>query len=688
MGEVWLVQHEVFRATRALKLLKPAFGMIDNDLAERMKREARVMKRLSYHPHAVIVHDAAVDIDQNVAYIDMDFIPGRSVDKLLEPGKPMPLEWTTQVLDQLCDVLQQAHDHGIVHRDLSPSNLVLEDRPDGQVHLRVLDFGIAKVLEPESCISDTSPTTEADRFLGKPTYASPEQFQGNPIDGRSDLYTVGVLLYEFLTGKRPFQGSRVSLAYDHCNTPPTRFAEASRGVRVPEEVERVVLRCLAKEPDERPQSPRALIDEWHRAARTPLALIHRWTGVAVPLEPEPPVPEPTWLDWLAKKSAILGVTIIGCLALLVLTYVVYPRRPDGPPPSPPPIRPQVIAFLEHHGFERVEGSEVAPGGLPTRVARSADRREFGWHQGVYLPAGYEPDPEKGKVGVLPLVLVSKGGSRFLLIKGQEFAMGAFDPQISDFTPEEKPGHLVRLSSFYIKETEVTFGEFDRFCEETKRGRNDPDLKESYYYAWVEQRQKMTEDELRGHPAVNIKRKLAEAYSHHGGGDLPSEAQWEYAARSQGKKQLYVWGANSFPRNVNIHKPIVVGIETLPVGLSTDDRTEQGVLDLAGNVREWCRDVWKIYPRIEPALDPVQGASSDEPNPAYAIRGGSYSTPTETARATWRSDLPGAESLAYRAKNDDYALDLGFRVVLEILEIPEDLIAGSEFKGGPRQERAP
>ena len=95
-----------------------------------------------------------------------------------------------------------------------------------------------------------------------------------------------------------------------------------------------------------------------------------------------------------------------------------------------------------------------------------------------------------------------------------------------------------------------------------------------------------------------------------------------------------------PNLVNIHKPIVVGIETLPVGLSTDDRTEQGVLDLAGNVREWCRDVWKIYPQVEPGQDPVQDPASDDANPFYVIRGGSYDTPRETARTTWRPDLVG------------------------------------------------
>ena len=239
----------------------------------------------------------------------------------------------------------------------------------------------------------------------------------------------------------------------------------------------------------------------------------------------------------------------------------------------------------------------------------------------------------------------------------------------------------------MQETEVTCNEFERFCEETTRGRNDADLKDGFYYAWDTLRMKMSEDELRKHPAVGVTRKLAEVYAHHVGGELPSEAQWEYAARSRGKNRLYVWGDDPLPKNANLHQAIVVGIETLPVGLSTDDRTEQGVLDLAGNVREWCRDVWKVYPQVEPGPDPVQVPTSDDANPLFAIRGGSYNTPPETARATWRSNLGGAESLEYKARSDYYEKDLGFRVVLEILEVPANLIAHSESKTGSAGERA-
>ena len=155
-------------------------------------------------------------------------------------------------------------------------------------------------------------------------------------------------------------------------------------------------------------------------------------------------------------------------------------------------------------------------------------------------------------------------------------------------------------------------------------------------------------------------------------------------RSRGKNQLFVWGDDPFDpshNNANIHQAIVVGIKSRPVGLSTDDRTGQGVLDLAGNVREWCRDVWKVYPQVESGHDPVQVPASDSANSLFVIRGGSYNTPPETARSTWRSDLGGAESLEYKAKSDYFENDLGFRVVLEFIEVPEELVAHSESKAG-------
>jgi len=695
MGEVWLVRHQLLRDQFALKLIFPG-AVIDEETVRRFVLEAQVMRALSRHPHAVVVHDADIDLDRRVIYIVMDVVHGRSIEKLLAPGVPMPLDWTTEVLGQLCDVLDRAHGLGIVHRDLSPANLMLDDRKDGLVQLRVLDFGIAKVLDPESGVFESVPLTEDGRFFGKRSYASPEQLNGERVDPRSDLYSIGVILYEFLTGYRPFQGSPAKLLHDHNFAEPPRFAERNPAVELPE-VEQVVRRCLEKNPDDRPQSAPQLFDLFRAAVGAmevypPLELEEAEGKQPSVISGEVPPPPPARRAWLTRSAAIIGFTILVCLALA--TLVASLSRDRHPPPSPPTLpelaavapREEVIEFLKTRELRPIQGNGIAAGGFPKGVERVSDRRRLGWHQGVYLPVGYEPDPVKGKAGLLPRALVRTDGSHFLLIEGGDFVMGAFDESIKDFAPDDKPGHRVRLSSFYMQETEVTFGEFERFCKETGRDRNDADLKDGFYYAWASLR--MTEEEVRKHPAVGVTRKLAEVYAHHVGGELPSEAQWEFAARSRGQNQLYVWGnRQQFPNLVNINKTIVVAIETLAVGLSTDDRTNEGVLDLAGNVREWCRDVWKIYPQVEPGRDPVQVAPGDDANALFVIRGGSYNTPRETARTTWRSDIPGAESLEYKAKSDHYDWDLGFRVVLPIVEVPESLIAHSAAKTGSAGERA-
>ena len=680
MGEVWLVRHQILRDQFALKMIVPGV-VIDDETVQRFALEAQVMRALSRHPHAVVVHDADIDVDRNVIYIVMDVVYGRSIDKRLTTGVPMPLDWTTQVLGQLCDVLHQAHERGIVHRDLSPANLMLEDLPDKRVHLRVLDFGIAKVLDPESGVFDSLPLTEFGRFFGKRSYASPEQLNGERVDRRSDLYSIGVILWRASTRYRPFHGNAGKLLLDHCTADPPRFAKVNPAVNLPG-VEQVVRRCLEKKPENRPQSAPELFELFRAAALK--------AGDYRPVEsPKRASKKPS----MTAMAVFIASTIFVCVALAILVPSLIRDRGYRLPPRIPreviAIPPEMLESLKSLALRPVSGTAFAAGGFPKGVERVTDGRRLVWQQGVYLPEDYEPDLDQGKVGMLPRVLVrKKDGARFLLVEGGEFVMGAFDESIKDFDSTEKPGHHVRLSSFYMQETEVTFNEFERFCQETTRGRNDAELKDGFFYAWDTLRSvKMTEEELRRHPAVGVTHKLAEAYAHRVGGELPSEAQWEFAARSRGKNQLYVWGDNQLPKKANVHKAIVVGIETLPVGFSTDDRTEQGVLDLAGNVREWCRDVWKFYPQVEPGTDPVQVPTSGDANPLFVIRGGSYNTPLETARSTWRSDLPGAESLEYKAKLDYYDLDLGFRVVLQVIEVPENLIAHSESKTGSAGERA-
>ena len=274
MGTVWLARHLELDAPRALKLIVSGIAF-DPMARARFKREARVMARLS-HPLAVAVHDARMAKD--AAFIEMEYVRGKSLNKLLKPGVAMPLDWTTRILEQFCDVLQEAHALKIVHRDLKPANLMLVDgRPVGKEQLKVLDFGIAKILEGDMTSGDCRTNTGV--FMGSAPWSSPEQASDTPIDGRSDLYSVGVILYELLTGHRPFTGPITRVLYSHLYTPPPSFAERNPNVSVPPEVERVVMRCLAKNPQDRPQTAQELYEEFQAAVSGELFLS---PGVEIP----------------------------------------------------------------------------------------------------------------------------------------------------------------------------------------------------------------------------------------------------------------------------------------------------------------------------------------------------------------------------------------------------------------------
>jgi serine/threonine-protein kinase len=254
LGEVWLAEHVLLEARRALKLINPEFAQNDSGW-RRFEREAQRIAKLD-HPHAVAVYD--VLRTRSFAYIEMEFIRGRSLDAYLKErgGQPMPLDWTVQILDQLCSVLQEAHGHvdeqtgkaqPIIHRDLKPSKLMLVDgRPDGW-NLKVLDFGVGALIEDGG--SQAARRIAPGYPLESLVYTSPEQLRRRSgdevqleIDYRSDLYSVGVILYQLLTGKLPFRGhdSTTPVAAQLFEL-PRPMSEANPKAKVPREVERVVM---------------------------------------------------------------------------------------------------------------------------------------------------------------------------------------------------------------------------------------------------------------------------------------------------------------------------------------------------------------------------------------------------------------------------------------------------------------
>jgi hypothetical protein len=253
-GEVWRAVDPHINRLVAVKILNTPKGLDGRQKAEweqRFLREARAAGMLT-HPGIVTIHDVGVAEDGR-PFIVMELVEGLSLETIIERG-PRPrertaLEWGAQV----AEALEAAHRRGIVHRDVKPANILV----DKEGRARIADFGIARLSE--------SDLTRVGLFVGSPAFASPEQIRGMAVDGRSDLFSLGAVLYTLLCGRRPFMGEDLtSLAYAICHSDP---APLRRSVpRISPESEAAVMKALAKEPQRRYQSGHDLAEDLREAA--------------------------------------------------------------------------------------------------------------------------------------------------------------------------------------------------------------------------------------------------------------------------------------------------------------------------------------------------------------------------------------------------------------------------------------
>jgi eukaryotic-like serine/threonine-protein kinase len=252
MGTVFRVEHTHMKKVLALKLLRSEYSNID-DAARRFEREAQSASRLS-HPNIISVtdfgHGAAGEL-----FLVMEFVAGEPLSDVLARGGRMPPSRACHIASQILLALEHAHGQGVIHRDLKPANVMLVKDPDptkGET-VKILDFGIAKMTQAQGTQSHgDEPLTRGVMIFGTPGYMSPEQAAGQEADSRADLYSCGIILYEMLTGQRPFQcDDLVKLLAMQITAPPPRFAEIAPSARISPELETVVMRVLEKERDKR-----------------------------------------------------------------------------------------------------------------------------------------------------------------------------------------------------------------------------------------------------------------------------------------------------------------------------------------------------------------------------------------------------------------------------------------------------
>jgi serine/threonine-protein kinase len=253
MGEVWKAEDVSLRRTVAIKIL-PTANAQDRESNERFKREARTAAQLN-HPNIATVF--AIDQFEDRAFIVMEFVDGEPLSNLIRSSRLGTSEAVT-VAQRVADALAEAHDKGIVHRDIKPDNIVVS----GQ-RVKVLDFGIAKRYghdadAPSAAKSDTEFRTEAGIIIGTVQYMSPEQAMGKKLDGRSDIFSLGVVMYEALTGKLPFAADSPALTLTRIiRDDPPNLRVTRPGV--PAKIAAVVMRCLEKDPGRRFQSAREIV---------------------------------------------------------------------------------------------------------------------------------------------------------------------------------------------------------------------------------------------------------------------------------------------------------------------------------------------------------------------------------------------------------------------------------------------
>jgi serine/threonine-protein kinase len=315
MGVVYEAQDPQIGRVVAIKVLRQDRAS-NEALVKRFLREAKAIGRLS-HPHIVRIYDAGEE--RGDVYIAMEFVEGRPLNDVVRE-RPLTLEETLEIGVQVADTLHYAHEQGVVHRDIKPSNIIFQ--PDTQI--KITDFGIARIEDSTATLQ-----TQMGEMMGTPAYMSPEQVLGKPVDGRTDIFSLGVVLYELSTGKRPFGGTGATLANifnEIVNETPSAPASSSVSGSVPAGLSTIIMKCLKKSADQRYQTGLELAT----ALRRELAGLKKSAASSLG-SPEPKERgRPTSSS--VPKALLWILVVLGAVASGIGIYR-YAAREKPPPPA-------------------------------------------------------------------------------------------------------------------------------------------------------------------------------------------------------------------------------------------------------------------------------------------------------------------------------------------------------------------
>jgi len=361
MATVWRATDEVLGREVAVKVLSPHYAA-DAAFMARFEREARHAAQLS-HPRLVTVFDCG--IDDGTAFIVMELVAGRTLRQVLDDAGILPPGQAVSIAAAVCEALEAAHAAGLVHRDIKPANIVVSD---GDV--KVLDFGIARV----DGSADGTPTLGA---LGTVAYLSPEQASGGPAGPQSDLYSLGCVLFEMLTGEPPFTAdSAVGMAYRHVHDDPG--PPSARQPGVPAQLDGITARLLAKDPGGRPASAAVARAEM-------LAAVSPDATAVLTTRHEDVVPSglsrrrfrrPTWAEVVLASAFAAALVALVAVLLSGTTDQAAPRAAPGVPPSAshPSFTSSPVAHKAHKRAHPRSGTRQSARPSPKRSARPAPKR--------------------------------------------------------------------------------------------------------------------------------------------------------------------------------------------------------------------------------------------------------------------------------------------------------------------------
>ena len=379
MGSIYRATHLMLDKTVAVKLINPELAPTP-DVVRRFQREARAASQLN-HPNIAATFDLG-QTSNGTLYLAMELVSGQSLKDTIRSGGPMAAPRIVRILRQVAGALAVAHANGIIHRDLKPQNIMLTQPPDGGEVAKLLDFGIAKTFD-----DNATQLTSTGLVLGTPQYMSPEQAAGRPIDGRSDLYSLGIILFEMLVGEVPFNDpSTPAVLVKHLTEPAPPPSARRPDLAIPSALEAVALRCLEKDPGARYQNATEFANALEHAMTAPAASsaatvivtparetpTQRTAKIATPNVSAPPVapvpvavaaaapapaaaPPPASVAHAASgvpaapsasRSLLPGLAVVIALLLIALTgtygfmagWFTGGSAPDSPPSSsaPPP----------------------------------------------------------------------------------------------------------------------------------------------------------------------------------------------------------------------------------------------------------------------------------------------------------------------------------------------------------------